>query len=160
MRVAVGDTIPEATVYVMGEAGPESRSSTDLFADRKVVLFALPGAFTPTCSAKHLPGFIEAAADFKEKGVDDIICLSVNDAWVMDAWGKAQGAQGKVTMVGDGNAELTRAMGFASDMSKSGFGERSIRYAMVVDSGVVKHLNVEAPRKFEVSDAQTMLALV
>lgn len=160
MRIAVGDAIPEATVYVMGEAGPEPRISTDLFADRKVVLFALPGAFTPTCSAKHLPGFIEAAADFKEKGVDDIICLSVNDAWVMDAWGKAQGAQGKVTMVGDGNAELTRAMGFASDMSKSGFGERSIRYAMVVDSGVVTHLNVEAPRKFEVSDAQTMFALV
>jgi len=160
MRIAVGDAIPEATVYVMGEAGPEPRISTDLFADRKVVLFALPGAFTPTCSAKHLPGFIEAAADFKEKGVDDIICLSVNDAWVMDAWGKAQGAQGKVTMVGDGNAELSRAMGFASDMSKSGFGERSIRYAMVVDNGVVTHLNVEAPRKFEVSDAQTMLALV
>ena len=160
MRIAVGDAIPEATVYLMGEAGPEPRISTDLFADRKVVLFALPGAFTPTCSAKHLPGFIEAASDFKEKGVDDIICLSVNDAWVMDAWGKAQGAQGRVTMVGDGNAELTRVMGFASDMSKSGFGERSIRYAMVVDSGVVTHLNVEAPKKFEVSDAQTMLALV
>ena len=135
-------------------------TSEDYFKGKKVVLFSLPGAFTPTCSAKHLPGFIEAASDFKEKGVDDIICLSVNDAWVMDAWGKAQGAQGKVTMVGDGNAELSRAMGFASDMSKSGFGERSIRYAMVVDNGVVTHLNVEAPRKFEVSDAQTMLALV
>ena len=160
MRIAVGDAIPEATVYVMGEAGPEPRISTDLFADRKVVLFALPGAFTPTCSAKHLPGFIEAASDFKGKGVDDIICLSVNDAWVMDAWGKAQGAQGKVTMVGDGNGDLSRAMGFASDMRKSGFGERSIRYAIVVDNGVVTHLNVESPRKFEVSDAQTMLALV
>ena len=160
MRIAVGDTIPKATVYVMGESGPESKTSTDLFADRKVVLFALPGAFTPTCSAKHLPGFIEAASDFKDKGVDDIICLSVNDAWVMEAWGKAQGAQGKVTMVGDGNGDLSRAMGFASDMRKSGFGERSIRYAMVVDNGVVTHLNVEAPRKFEVSDAQTMLGLV
>ncbi|MBE31142.1 MAG: peroxiredoxin [Acidiferrobacteraceae bacterium] len=160
MRIAVGDTIPKATVYVMGESGPESKTSTDLFADRKVVLFALPGAFTPTCSAKHLPGFIEAASDFKGKGVDDIICLSVNDAWVMEAWGKAQGAQGKVTMVGDGNGDLSRAMGFASDMRKSGFGERSIRYAIVVDNGVVTHLNVEAPRKFEVSDAQTMLALV
>ena len=160
MRIAVGDTIPKATVYVMGESGPESKTSTDLFADRKVVLFALPGAFTPTCSAKHLPGFIDAASDFKGKGVDDIICLSVNDAWVMEAWGKAQGAQGKVTMVGDGNGDLSRAMGFASDMRKSGFGERSIRYAIVVDNGVVTHLNVEAPRKFEVSDAQTMLALV
>ena len=160
MRIAVGDTIPEATVYVIGESGPESRASIDLFADRKVVLFALPGAFTPTCSAKHLPGFIEAASDFKEKGVDDIICLSVNDAWVMDAWVKAQGAQGKITMVGDGNGDLSRAMGFASDMRKSGFGDRSIRYAIVVDNGVVTHLNVESPRKFEVSDAQTMLALV
>ena len=160
MRIAVGDAIPEATVYMMGESGPESKISTDLFAGRKVVLFALPGAFTPTCSAKHLPGFIDAASEFVEKGVDEIICLSVNDAWVMDAWGKAQGTEGKVTMVGDGNAELSRAMGFASDMSKSGFGERSIRYAMVVENGVVTSLNVEAPRKFEVSDAQTMLGLV
>ena len=160
MRIAVGDAIPEATVYMMGESGPESKISTDLFAGRKVVLFALPGAFTPTCSAKHLPGFIDAASEFVKKGVDEIICLSVNDAWVMDAWGKAQGAQGKVTMVGDGNVELSRAMGFASDMSKSGFGERSIRYAMVVDNGVVTHLNVEVPRKFEVSDAETMLGLV
>ena len=160
MRIAVGDAIPEATVYMMGESGPESKISTDLFAGRKVVLFALPGAFTPTCSAKHLPGFIDAASEFVEKGVDEIICLSVNDAWVMDAWGKAQGTEGKVTMVGDGNAELSRAMGFASDMSKSGFGERSIRYAMVVENGVVTHLNVEAPRKFEVSDAETMLGLV
>ena len=160
MRIAVGDAIPEATVYMMGESGPESVISTDLFASRKVVLFALPGAFTPTCSAKHLPGFIDAASEFMEKGVDDIICLSVNDAWVMDAWGKAQGAQGKVTMVADGNGDLSRAMGFASDMSKSGFGERSIRYAMIVDNGVVTQLNVEKPRTFEVSDAQTMLTLV
>jgi len=160
MRIAVGDAIPEATVYVMGESGPESRISTDLFADRKVVLFALPGAFTPTCSAKHLPGFIEAASDFKEKGVDDIICLSVNDAWVMDAWGKAQGAEGKVTMVADGNGDFTRAIGMAVDFSAGGFGERSGRYAMITEDGVVTHLNVEAPKKFEVSDAQTMLALV
>lgn len=160
MTIAAGDSIPEATVYMMGESGPESRISTDLFAGRKVVLFALPGAFTPTCSAKHLPGFIDAASEFMEKGVDEIICLSVNDAWVMDAWGKAQGAQGKVTMVGDGNGDLSRAMGFTADMSGSGYGERSIRYAMVVDNGVVTHLNVEAPKKFEVSDAQTMLGLV
>jgi len=160
MTIEVGDAIPEATVYLMGESGPESRISTDLFAGRKVVLFALPGAFTPTCSAKHLPGFIDAASEFMEKGVDEIICLSVNDAWVMDAWGKAQGAQGKVTMVGDGNGDLSRAMGFTADMSGSGYGERSNRYAMVVDNGVVTHLNVEAPKKFEVSDAKTMLGLV
>ena len=160
MRIAVGDAIPEVTVHVMGDSGPETKSSKDLLGGRKVVLFALPGAFTPTCSAKHLPGFIDAAAEFFEKGVDEIICLSVNDAWVMDAWGKAQGAGGKVTMVADGNGDLSRALGFAADMTGSGFGERSIRYAMVAEDGVVTHLNVEAPRKFEVSDAQTMLGLV
>ena len=160
MRIAVGDAIPEVIVHVMGNSGPETKSSKDLLAGRKVVLFALPGAFTPTCSAKHLPGFIDAASEFFEKGVDEIICLSVNDAWVMDAWGKAQGAGGKVTMVADGNGDLSRALGFVADMSGSGFGERSIRYAMVAEDGVVTHLNVEAPRKFEVSDAQTMLGLV
>ena len=160
MSIAVGDAIPEVTVHVMGGSGPETKSSKDLLAGRKVVLFALPGAFTPTCSAKHLPGFIDAASEFFEKGVDEIICLSVNDAWVMDAWGKAQGAGGKVTMVADGNGDLSRALGFVADMSGSGFGERSIRYAMVAEDGVVTHLNVEAPRKFEVSDAQTMLGLV
>ena len=160
MTIAVGDSIPDITVHVMGESGPESKSSKDLLIGRKVVLFALPGAFTPTCSAKHLPGFIDKASEFFEKGVDEIICLSVNDAWVMGAWGKAQGADGKVTMVADGNGDLSRALGFTADMSGAGFGERSIRYAMVVENGVVTSLNVEAPRKFEVSDAQTMLGLV
>ena len=160
MSIAVGDAVPEATVHIMGESGPESKSFKDLVTGRKVVLFALPGAFTPTCSAKHLPGFIDKASEFFEKGVDEIICLSVNDAWVMGAWGKAQGADGKVTMVADGNGDLSRALGFTADMSGAGFGERSIRYAMVVENGVVTSLNVEAPRKFEVSDAQTMLGLV
>ena len=160
MRIAVGDAIPEATVYVMGEAGPESRISTDLFADRKVVLFALPGAFTPTCSAKHLPGFIEAASDFKEKGVDDIICLSVNDAWVMAAWGDTYGAGERVMMLADGNAEFTKSIGMDSDMTGAGFGIRSIRYSIVVNDGVVTHLNIEEPRKFQVSDAKSILALL
>ena len=160
MTIAVGDSIPDITVHVMGESVPEPKNSAELFAGRKVVLFALPGAFTPTCSAKHLPGFINMASEFFEKGVDAIICLSVNDAWVMDAWGKAQGADGKVTMVADGSGDLSRAMGLTADMSGAGFGERSIRYAMIVDNGVVTHLNVEAPRKFEVSDAQTMFGLV
>jgi len=160
MTIAVGDSIPDVTVHVMGESVPEPKNSAELFAGRKVVLFALPGAFTPTCSAKHLPGFINMASEFFEKGVDAIICLSVNDAWVMDAWGKAQGADGKVTMVADGSGDLSRAMGLTADMSGAGFGERSIRYAMIVDNGVVTHLNVEAPRKFEVSDAQTMFGLV
>jgi peroxiredoxin len=160
MTIAVGDSIPDVTVHVMGESVPEPKNSAELFAGRKVVLFALPGAFTPTCSAKHLPGFINMASEFFEKGVDAIICLSVNDAWVMDAWGKAQGADGKVIMVADGSGDLSRAMGLTADMSGAGFGERSIRYAMIVDNGVVTHLNVEAPRKFEVSDAQTMFGLV
>ena len=160
MTIAVGDSIPDITVHVMGEPVPEPKNSAELFAGRKVVLFALPGAFTPTCSAKHLPGFINMASEFFEKGVDAIICLSVNDAWVMDAWGKAQGADGKVIMVADGSGDLSRAMGLTADMSGAGFGERSIRYAMIVDNGVVTHLNVEAPRKFEVSDAQTMFGLV
>ena len=160
MSIAVGDAVPEATVHMMGESGTGSKSFKDLLTGRKVVLFALPGAFTPTCSAKHLPGFIDKASEFFEKGVDEIICLSVNDAWVMGAWGKAQGADGKVTMVADGNGDLSRALGFTADMSGAGFGERSIRYAMVVENGVVTSLNVEAPRKFEVSDAQTMLGLV
>ena len=160
MTIAVGDSIPDITVHVMGESVPEPKNSAELFAGRKVVLFALPGAFTPTCSAKHLPGFINMASEFFEKGVDAIICLSVNDAWVMDAWGKAQGADRKVTMVADGSGDLSRAMGLTADMSGAGFGERSIRYAMIVDNGVVTHLNVEAPRKFEVSDAQTMFGLV
>ncbi|HCX86835.1 MAG TPA: peroxiredoxin [Gammaproteobacteria bacterium] len=160
MTIAVGDSIPDVTVHIMGESAPEPRNSGALFAGRKVVLFALPGAFTPTCSAKHLPGFIDAAAEFFEKGVDEIICLSVNDAWVMDAWGKAQGADGKLTMVADGNGDLSRAMGLTADMSGAGFGERSVRYAMIVDNGVVTHLNVEEPRKFKISDAQTMLTLL
>jgi len=160
MTIAVGDSIPDVTVHVMGESAPAPKNSAELFAGRKVVLFALPGAFTPTCSAKHLPGFINMASEFFEKGVDAIICLSVNDAWVMDAWGKAQGAEGKVTMAADGNGDLSRAMGFTADMRGAGFGERSIRYAMIVDNGVVTHLNVEEPRKFEISDAQTMLTLL
>jgi len=160
MTIAVGDSIPDVTVHVMGESVPEPKNSAELFAGRKVVLFALPGAFTPTCSAKHLPGFINMASEFFEKGVDAIICLSVNDAWVMDAWGKAQGADGKVIMVADGSGDLSRAMGLTADMSGAGFGERSIRYAMIVDNGVVTHLNVEEPRKFEISDAQTMLTLL
>ena len=160
MTIAVGDSIPDVTVHVMGESVPEPKNSAELFAGRKIVLFALRGAFAPACSAKHLPGFINMASEFFEKGVDAIICLSVNDAWVMDAWGKAQGAEGKVTMAADGNGDLSRAMGFTADMRGAGFGERSIRYAMIVDNGVVTHLNVEEPRKFEISDAQTMLALL
>jgi len=160
MTISVGDRVPDVTVHVMGESAPEPRSSAEMFAGRKVVLFALPGAFTPTCSRNHLPGYVEHAQGFRDKGVDDIICLSVNDAWVMSAWGKSQGAEGKVSMVADGNGEFTRAVGLNADMSAAGYGERSVRYAMIVDDGVVTHLNVEAPREFKISDAATMLSLV
>lgn len=160
MTISVGDRLPDVTVHVMGESAPEPRSSAEMFAGRKVVLFALPGAFTPTCSRNHLPGYVEHAQGFRDKGVDDIICLSVNDAWVMSAWGKSLGAEGKVSMVADGNGEFTRAVGLNADMSAAGYGERSVRYAMIVDDGVVTHLNVEAPREFKISDAATMLSLV
>ena len=160
MSIEIGQKIPNTTVYVMGDSGPESHETAQLFADKKTVLFALPGAFTPTCSRSHLPGYIDQFEAFAQKGVDQIICLSVNDAWVMDAWGKAQGADDKVTMVGDGNGDLSRELGFLVDMSGSGFGERSIRYAMIIENGVVTHLNVEAPREFKISDAGTMLQLL
>jgi len=157
MTIGPGDRIPDVTVHVMGEKGPESVSSASLFAGRKVVMFGLPGAFTPTCSAAHLPGYVVKADELFAKGVDTIICISVNDAFVMDAWGKAQNAE-NILMVADGAAALTRAMGLDVDMTERGFGVRSERYAMIVEDGVVKLLNREAPRKFEVSDADTILA--
>jgi peroxiredoxin len=160
MTISVGDRLPDVTVHVMGESAPEPRSSAEMFAGRKVVLFALPGAFTPTCSRNHLPGYVEHAQGFRDKGVDDIVCLSVNDAWVMSAWGKSLGAEGKVSMVADGNGAFTRAVGLNADMSAAGYGERSVRYAMIVDDGVVTHLNVEEPREFKISDAATMLSLI
>ncbi len=160
MAVSVGDRIPASTLHKMGELTPEPIQSEELFSGKKVVLFALPGAFTPTCSAKHLPGFIELAGEFWDKGIDEIVCLSVNDVWVMNAWGKAQGAVDKVSMIADGNGAFTRGMGRQADMSAAGFGERSGRYAMIVEDGVVTHLNIEEPRKFEVSDAATMLSLL
>lgn len=157
MTIGPGDRIPDVTVHVMGDKGPESVSSASLFAGRKVVMFGLPGAFTPTCSAAHLPGYVVKADEFFARGVDTIICISVNDAFVMDAWGKAQNAE-NILMVADGAAALTRAMGLDVDLTERGFGVRSERYAMIVEDGVVKLLNREAPRKFEVSDADTILA--
>ena len=160
MSIEIGQKIPDATVFIMGNSGPESHETSQLFTDKKTVLFALPGAFTPTCSRSHLPGYIDHFGDFAQKGVDQVICLSVNDAWVMDAWGKAQGADGKVMMVGDGNGDLSRKLGFLVDKSGAGFGDRSIRYAMIIENGVVTHLNVEEPQEFKISDAGTMLELL
>jgi len=158
MAVHVGDRIPEATLFHMTPDGPQAITTEELFAGKKVVLFALPGAFTPTCSAKHLPGFVAKAEAIKAKGVDTIACLSVNDAFVMGAWSKDQGVGDKVVMLADGSAELTQKLGLELDLTGRGFGLRSDRYAMIVDDGVVTMLNREAPGAFEVSSAETVLA--
>jgi peroxiredoxin len=139
--------------------GPKEITSDELFAGKKVVLFALPGAFTPTCSASHLPGFVVNADKIKAKGVDEIVCLSVNDAFVMDAWGKAQNAE-EIHMVADGNADFAKAVGLELDLIARGMGVRLQRFAMIVADGVVEHLNVEAPGKFEISSAETMMELL
>ncbi len=158
MTVKIGERIPSTQIKVAKESGTEDTTTEALFAGKKVVLFALPGAFTPTCSAKHLPGFVERAAEIHQKGVDLIACLSVNDAFVMNAWGKAQGAGDKVLMLADGNGDFSRAMGLTVDLSQFGMGERSQRYAAIIDKGVLTALEVEAPGKFEVSSAEAILA--
>ena len=157
MTIAVGDKIPSAKLKTMTAEGPKDISTEEIFGGKKVVLFAVPGAFTPTCSAKHLPGFVEKAAQIKAKGVDTVACLAVNDAFVMGAWGKAQNTDGKVLMLADGAAAFTKQLGLDLDLSAPGMGVRSKRYAMVVDNGVVKALNVEAPGAFEVSSADAIL---
>ncbi len=159
MTISIGDPIPNVVMNEMTGDGPAEISSEELFSGKKVVLFALPGAFTPTCSASHLPGFVANADKIKAKGVDDIVCLSVNDAWVMDAWGKDQNA-GEIHMVADGSANFTQAVGLELDRTAGGMGIRSQRYAMIVEDGAVTALNVEEPRKFEISSAEAMLALL
>ena len=157
MAIKVGDKIPSAKLRVMSAEGPKEISTDEIFGGKKVVLFAVPGAFTPTCSAKHLPGFVQNAAAIKAKGVDTIACLAVNDAFVMGAWGKQQGADDKVLMLADGNGSFTKELGLEMDGSAVGLGTRSQRYAMVVENGTVKTLNVEPPRAFEVSSAEAVL---
>jgi peroxiredoxin len=160
MTIKVGDKVPSATLMQMKDGGPKPVSTDELFKGRKVALFALPGAFTPTCSAKHLPGYIQNAGALKAKGIDTVACLSVNDAFVMGAWGEHQGAGDKVMMLADGNGDFTRALGLEMDASKFGMGKRSQRYSMIVDNGVVTSLNVEQPGAFEVSGADHMMALL
>ena len=160
MTIKVGDKLPEATFMTMGASGPEPKTTADVFAGKTVALFAVPGAFTPTCSAKHLPGFLEKGVDLKAKGVDSIACVSVNDVFVMDAWGKSQDVGEKVTMLADGNGAFAKALGLELDASKFGMGPRSQRYSMVVKNGVVDKLNVEDGGAFEVSSADYMLAQV
>ena len=157
MTIKVGDKVPSAKLRYMSAEGVKEMTTDELFKGKKVVLFALPGAFTPTCSAKHVPGFVQHFDELKKKGVDTIACLSVNDAFVMGAWGKDQKADGKVLMLADGNGEFTKAVDLELDARGNGLGMRSKRYAMVVQDGVVKTLNVEAPGKYEVSGAETML---
>jgi len=156
--IKVGDKVPSATLRTMGPEGPKAVTTEELFAPgKKVVVFALPGAFTPTCSAKHVPGFVAEADKIKAKGIDTIACISVNDAFVMGAWGKDQKAGDKVMMLGDGAAEFTNAMGLAMDLTKNGMGVRSQRYAMIVKDGKVDQLFVEKPGAFEVSAAENVL---
>jgi peroxiredoxin len=164
MTIQVGDQLPDATLseFIDVETegctlGPNKFSVAELVKGKKIAIFGLPGAFTPTCSAKHVPGFIAQAAEFKKKGVDEIWCISVNDAFVMGAWGREQKANGTVRMLGDGSAELTKKMGLELDLTAAGMGVRSKRYSMLVENGVVKQLNIEAPGKFEVSNAETLL---
>lgn len=156
--IKIGDTLPEVTFARLTDNGPVNLTTTEVFKGEKVVLFAVPGAFTPTCSAAHLPGFIELAQQFFDKGVDRIICTSVNDAYVMDAWGKAHNAT-DIVFLADGAGKFAKALGLDVDTGDFG-GLRSKRYAMVVDNAVVKALNVDEPRQFEVSKAEVMLELV
>ena len=158
MTIQTGDRIPSATLLKATSEGPQPVETDDYFAGRKVALFSVPGAFTPTCSARHLPGFVERAEEFRGKGVDEVACVSVNDAFVMQAWGQQAGAEGKVTMLADGNGDFAKAIGLSLDASANGLGVRSKRYCMVVEDGVVKVLNVEeAPGKADVSGADNLM---
>ena len=157
MTIKVGDKVPSVTLRHLTPEGPKEITTDELFGGKKVVLFAVPGAYTRTCSQRHLPSYVGNAAALKAKGVDTIACLAVNDAFVMGAWGKEHGAEGKVMMLGDGNGEFTRAMGLELDRVKEGMGIRSQRYAMLVENGVVKALHVEQPGEYAVSSAEAML---
>lgn len=154
----VGDRVPEITVKVARETSNDELTTTELFAGKKVVLVAVPGAFTPTCSAKHLPEFVERIAELRAKGVDLVACISVNDVHVMSAWGRAQNAIDKIVMIADGNGDFARAMGLAFDGRPFGMGERSRRYAAVIDDGVLRALRIEEPGKLEVSTVDGVLS--
>jgi peroxiredoxin len=158
MTIKVGDRLPDATLTLATAEGPRPVSTNDVFGGKKVALFAVPGAFTPTCSAKHLPGFKQMAGDIKGKGVDAIACVSVNDAFVMRAWAEDQAVGEDIQMLADGGGQFTKALGLDFDASKFGMGVRSQRYSMIVDDGVVKELNLEEPGEFKVSSADYLLA--
>ena len=155
--IGVGDKLPTEGLKTMGADGPEAVDMEKKLAGRKVVIFSLPGAFTPTCSAKHLPGFVAKADELKAKGVDEVMCLAVNDAFVMGAWAKDQGVGDKVTMLADGSATYTKALGLVLDLEAAGLGTRGQRFALIADNGVVTHLAIEEPGAFEVSSADAIL---
>ena len=163
MTIKIGDRVPDATLSESTEFGescplsPANVSVAEASKGKRIVIFGLPGAYTPTCSAKHVPGYVAQLDALKAKKVDEVWCVSVNDGYVMAAWGKEQNALGKVRMLGDGSAELTKKLGLDVDLTKAGMGIRMKRFSMMIDDGVVKQLNIEAPSKFEVSDAATML---
>ena len=158
MSINAGDKMPSGTFGVMTDSGPGAISSEELFAGKKVVLVSVPGAFTPTCSMNHLPGFVDHAAELLAKGVDTIACMAVNDVFVMDAWGKDRGVGNNVMMLADGNGEYARALGLEMDGTGFGMGMRGQRFAIVVNDGVAEHVAVEQPGKFEVSKAEAILA--
>ena len=157
MTIAVGQTVPDVKLTLAGESGPSPVQSGEYFKGKKVVLFSVPGAFTPTCSAKHLPGYVENAAAIKAKGVDEIVCTAVNDGFVMGAWGRASGSP-DITMLGDGNGDFAKALGLTLDLSAGGIGQRGQRFAAVLNDGVVEQLFVEAAGEFKVSAAEHVRA--
>ena len=157
MTIEVGERIPSATLLKATPEGPQPVETDDFFAGRKVALFSVPGAFTPTCSARHLPGFVDRAEELKGKGVDEIVCVSVNDAFVLQAWAQQAQAEGKVTMLADGNGDFADALGLSADFSKFGMGKRGQRWSAIVDDGVVRELNVEEPGAFSVSSAEFLM---
>jgi glutaredoxin/glutathione-dependent peroxiredoxin len=161
MTITVGDHLPEASFTVMGPDGPAPKATADIFADKKVALFAVPGAYTPTCHKNHMPGFVERVDELKAKGIDTIACTAVNDIFVLTAWAKETGATGKIVMLADGAAEFAKKLGLDIDLNKFGLGVRSKRYAMLVDNGVVKALNVEdAPPHHDKSSAATICSMI
>ena len=160
MAIKVGDRMPSGTLKTMTKDGPKDVSTDDLFQGKKVVLFSVPGAFTPTCDAKHLPGFVQLADQIRAKGVDTIACMAVNDVFVMNAWGKASSVGDKVVMLADGNGDYARALGLELDASKFGMGTRGKRFALVIDDGALKSVNIEEAGQFKVSAAEYILGVL
>jgi len=158
MTIKAGERMPEGKFKSMGEKGPQDLTTSQLFDGKRVVLFSVPGAFTPTCDAKHLPGYVELADKIRGKGIDTIACMAVNDVFVMNAWGKASNVAGKILMLADGNGDYARALGLELDGRGFGMGMRGQRFAIVVDNGIAKHVDIEAPGQFKVSAAEAVLA--